>query len=290
MKWLDLWPPFAKGRLYSDDGALLCVLHPDYGWCVVADETPVAVADGVEMRPLRRTFIEGERAWAGGGWLLRFSLAHGTWILWRADASSLAVPTAHQDWETDEWVGDEWWEGTVPAHCGAPATFSPAGELLNGDDPPDKTVELRLPRWQWVSDGASEAPAGTYEGRDGCAGRTFVGAPAWSEAGSGAVWSRSGEGDAARLLREGDGEASSARADFDGPGRGWGIERGGVLYFSPSFPSGAGGATFSPWVRDEDSGRWVPASGAAPIVLAYAGRTMAARPARAWATEVMLWR
>lgn len=277
--------------LYSEDGQFVCAhsLASSSAWSIVQDPFLHARVDGEVLEPAIDNYFNGDLAWSGETWTLNYSIAHEAWIL--HDGTLGATPTAYQDWATNEWKGSAWYQGRVSEYkAGKTFTFAPKGTLLNGESPASKTVELFLPRWEWEDDGFSKAPIGKYVGKDGCTGTKFIGSAAYVESGTENVWFRRGEGYHAFLKREDSSEQSSERSSFRGPGRGWGILREDVLFFSAALPTGEESASFAPWTWDEESKRYVPAEGVDPLELTYRGRTMGREVVDGYFTETMQWR
>lgn len=279
--------PTAAGYpvLLSTDGAYICALFSGSGakWAVYRADSLVVklrTGDGQEMLP-QGIWIGGRTFWQGGGWTLKYSPAHARWIL-EENTIETHCPTATQKWNSEEWEGDAWYEGT--SYTGA---FEAKGTLLNGGDPGGKTVEAApVPRWERTEDSLSEAPCGIYEGVDGETGTFTIGLQSYSE---GSVeWVRVSGG---KSLSSSAGE-TAVQGSIAGIGRCYYFERDGVLYAysAENLQPGKDDLEFLPYTYDAEAETYVPAEDCGAITFAYAGFRASAETSVEWICDPVIWR
>lgn len=279
--------------LFSDNGRLVCVewLPGSDDWSIVDNPLPHFLVDGEDFSPVENSYYGGAMCWQGPSGYLHYSPGHRAWILQTGDPYSSGIPTAYRDWATREWKGGSWYESYSLSYSPSETTtFAPKGTLLNDSGAASKTARIYLPRWERERDGYSGGPCGRYVGKDGKEGVKYIGAAAYEETGTRNVWTRKGEGTSAYLRCARSGETSTTRRNFSGPGRGWGVIRGDILYFASALPAGVEGATLAPWTWDEETRKYVAATGADPLELVYKGRVYDDDSVDAYFTEVALWR
>ena len=190
-------PVDQTGKLFlvgvGDDAGRFCFLpaldDEDLDVYTISAQISYSIAIGSDVL-LRQPGLVHDMPWfAGGAWMLYYHAYAGylSYVLASWSDQPGYLPSEYQDPETEEWFGDSWWSGPVPAPGGslADTTLVPRG--LNKTARSNKTASFHWPRW--IKSGSAETGAAVGDAAgfyvpaagSGVSGKPTVGVPSWTE-------------------------------------------------------------------------------------------------------------